>query len=204
MKKRLAAGIDEVGRGPLAGPVVACAIVILPKPGLRIPKPSLGKTGKFKDSKKLSQKQREKYYRLFLKHPNIQWGIGRVAEKTIDRINIYQATKLAMERAVHNLSKKVLPGFLYIDGTMKIKTAIPQKAVVRGDETIQLCTMASIIAKVTRDRLMIHYHKKYPRYGFNLHKGYGTKLHIEMLKRYGVCLVHRKSFSPINSFTASS
>ena len=199
MKKRLVAGIDEVGRGPLAGPVIACAIVILTKSDLGIPKSDLGKTGKLKDSKKLSAKKREEYYRHFLQHQNIQWGIGTVTQKTIDKINIYEATRLAMERAVHNLSKKALPDFVYIDGIMKIKTTIPQKAVVRGDETIQLCAMASIIAKVTRDRLMVKYHKKYPCYGFNSHKGYGTTLHLAMLKKHGPCPIHRKSFSPISS-----
>ena len=199
MKQRIIAGIDEVGRGPLAGPVIACAIVILPKSDLGIPKSDLGKTGKLKDSKKLSAKKREKYYRHFLQHQNIQWGIGTVTQKTIDKINIYEATRLAMQRALYNLSKKALPDFVYIDGIMKIKTTIPQKAVVRGDETIQLCAMASIIAKVTRDRLMVKYHKKYPYYGFNLHKGYGTRLHLAMLKKHGPCLIHRKSFSPISS-----
>ena len=104
-----------------------------------------------------------------------------------------------MERAVHNLSRKIVPGFLYIDGIMEINVSIPQKTMVRGDETIQLCAMASIIAKVTRDRFMMNYHKKYPHYGFNLHKGYGTRLHIAMLKKYGPCSIHRRSFSPINS-----
>jgi ribonuclease HII len=179
MKQRVAAGIDEVGRGPLAGPIIACAVIFSPKTkSSKIP-------SKLRDSKKLSAKQREKYYQLFLKHPNIQWGIGKITEKTIDRINIYQATKLAMERAVHNLSRKIVPGFLYIDGIMEINVSIPQKTMVRGDETIQLCAMASIIAKVTRDRFMMNYHKKYPHYGFNLHKGYGTRLHIAMLKKYG-------------------
>ena len=193
MKQRVAAGIDEVGRGPLAGPIIACAVIFSPKTkNSKIP-------SKLRDSKKLSAKQREKYYQLFLKHPNIQWGIGKITEKTIDRINIYQATKLAMERAVHNLSRKIVPGFLYIDGIMEINVSIPQKTMVRGDETIQLCAMASIIAKVTRDRFMMNYHKKYPLYGFNLHKGYGTRLHIAMLKKYGPCSIHRRSFSPINS-----
>lgn len=192
MKQRIVAGIDEVGRGPLAGPVMACAVVILPKLGL-------SRIGKLKDSKKLTPKQREKYYQIFLKHPAIQWGIGKVTEKTIDKLNIYEATRLAMQRALYNLSKKALPDFVYIDGTMEIKTSIPQKAVVRGDETIQLCAMASIIAKVTRDCLMVKYHKKYPCYGFNLHKGYGTALHLAMLTKYGPCPIHRKSFSPISS-----
>jgi len=192
--KRIIAGIDEVGRGPLAGPVIACAVVILPKS-------DLGNLSKLRDSKQLSFKQREEYYNIFKKHPGIQWGIGRVSEGVIDRINIYQATKLAMERAVRNLSKTVRPEFLYIDGTMTIEIAIPQKAVVRGDETIQLCAMASIVAKVIRDRIMVRYHQKYPQYGFNRHKGYGTRHHFEMLKKYGPCLIHRKTFSPVSQVT---
>ena len=201
----IVAGIDEAGRGPLAGPVVAAAVVILPSLS---PKLSLFKFSaqenlkrlslhKLKDSKQLSLKQREEYYNIFQKHQRIEWGIGKVSEGVIDRINIYQATKLAMERAVHNLSKRVLPEFLYIDGTMKIGVAIPQKTVIRGDETLKLCAMASIVAKVIRDRIMVRYHKKYPQYGFNRHKGYGTVLHIVMLKRHGPCSIHRKTLSPI-------
>ena len=202
------AGIDEAGRGPLAGPVVAAAAVII-LPSLS-PKLSLFKFSahenlkrlslhKLKDSKQLSLKQREEYYNIFQKHQRIEWGIGKVSERVIDRINIYQATKLAMERAVRNLSKRVVPQFLYIDGNMEIEVAIPQKAVVRGDETIQLCAMASIIAKVTRDRIMVRYHKKYPEYGFASHKGYGTQFHREMLKKYGPCPIHRMSFTLLKS-----
>ena len=197
--KRIVAGIDEVGRGPLAGPVVACAFAILSK--RMLPKRDLGapksRLGRLRDSKQLTQKQREEYYKLFLLSPHIQWGIGKVSERVIDRINIYQATKLAMERAVRNLSKKMPLDFLYIDGIMRINTTIVQKTVVRGDARIPLCAAASIIAKVTRDRLMLRHHKTYPRYGFALHKGYGTKLHLAMLKKYGPCKIHRMSFSPI-------
>ncbi|MDA1337649.1 MAG: ribonuclease HII [bacterium] len=201
MKKQVIAGIDEVGRGPLAGPVIAAAVVILqkhmvPKLSLGAPKLSLGR---LRDSKKLSAKKREEYYDIFLKSKDIQWGIGKVFEKTIDKVNIYQATKLAMVRAVRNLSKKVTPEFLYIDGTMEINVPIAQKAVIRGDETIQLCAMASIVAKVTRDRLMANYHKKYPAYGFDRNKGYGTKLHLSMLKKHGPCKIHRKTFKPLKS-----
>jgi len=184
--KRIVAGIDEAGRGPLAGPVVAAALTILPQSRL----------GKLRDSKQLSFKQREEHYRLFLLNPNIQWGIGRVSERVIDRINIYEATKLAMERAVRNLLKKVPLDFLYIDGITRIQTNIAQQTVVRGDEQIPLCAAASIVAKVTRDRLMLRYHKIYPEYGFDQHKGYGTKHHFQMLKKCGPCKIHRMSFSP--------
>ena len=197
---RIVAGIDEVGRGPLAGPVMSCAVVFLPS----LAKESLAKLRfpNLKDSKQLTKKQREEWYRLFLKNPRVEWGMGKVSERVIDRINIYQATKLAMERAVQNLSKKVALDFLYIDGVMRINTSIAQKTVVRGDERIPLCAAASIIAKVIRDRLMQRYHKKYPRYGFDRHKGYGTKFHQKMLKKYGPCKIHRMSFSPINSLVS--
>ena len=187
--KRIIAGIDEAGRGPLAGPVVASAVVIMPKFHLGF--------GKLRDSKHLSAKQREAYYLHFLHNPHVQWGVGKVSERVIDRINIYQATKLAMERAVLNLSKQVIPNFLFIDGIMKITSTIPQRTVIRGDEKITLCAMASIIAKVTRDRLMLRYHKTYPEYGFDKHKGYGTELHRAMLKKHGPCHIHRRSFAPV-------
>jgi ribonuclease HII len=199
---QIAAGIDEAGRGPLAGPVVACALVFVPtKSKLSLAKFNLAKLSfpQFKDSKHLSAKQRERYHELFIEHPGIEWGIGKVGERVIDRINIYQATRLAMERAVANLSRKVVPNFLYIDGTMNIDCAIPQKTVVRGDETLKLCAMASIVAKVVRDRIMKRYHEKYPQYGFDRHKGYGTRFHIAKLKELGPCTIHRKTFSPIAS-----
>ncbi|MDP4007097.1 MAG: ribonuclease HII [bacterium] len=200
----IVAGVDEAGRGPLAGPVVACALVILTKRAMpnRESRAFKSHPGILKDSKQLTPKQREEWYRFFLHNPNIQWGIGRVSERVIDRINIYQATRLAMERAVWNLSKKVALNFLFIDGNMRITTSIPQKAVVRGDEKIQLCSAASIVAKVTRDHIMMRYHKQYPRYGFDRHKGYGTVLHLARLKKYGPCSIHRKTFSPINTLAS--
>jgi len=200
--KRIVAGIDEAGRGPLAGPVMAAAVVFLPNRSLS--KNFLAKV-KFcgiKDSKKLSLKQREEYYRIFLKHPEIRWGIGKVSEKKIDRINIYQATKLAMLRAVSALQRK-LPStkfnHLVIDGNFTIDSPLPQKPVIKADETVLVCTIASIVAKVTRDRLMFRYHKTYPGYGFNRHKGYGTAFHLAKLKLLGPCEYHRKTFSPVAS-----
>lgn len=197
--KKLIAGIDEVGRGPLAGPVVACAVILSLVKDSSLTRLRMHQ---LKDSKKLSEKKREEYYRVFLKHKDIQWGIGKVSESVIDKVNIYQATRLAMKRAVINLSKKISPDFLYIDGTMNIDVPIAQKAVIRGDETIQLCAIASIIAKVTRDRLMMAYHEKYPRYGFDRHKGYGTKLHLSMIKKYGPSKIHRKTFAPVAYYAA--
>jgi len=191
-------GIDEAGRGPLAGPVIACAITIpeFPISNFQFPK-------NVKDSKKLSAKKREEIYKLLKKNPDVKWGIGRVSEKIIDKINILQATKLAMRRAVKNLSKKgtgflsaernPVP-FLLIDGNFGIDLDFPQKSIIKGDQKVFSCAAASIIAKVSRDRMMIKYHDKYPEYGFNRHKGYGTKLHREAIKKYGFCDIHRKTF----------
>ena len=182
--KRVAC-LDEAGRGPLAGPVVAAAVLILNT------KYQILNT-KIRDSKKLSWKKREKLYKLITKSPFIEWGIGRVSEKVIDKINILEATKLAMKRAIKRFKRK--PDFLILDGNFKINLPIPQKSIIKADEKIFSCAAASILAKVWRDRLMLRYHKKYPRYGFDKHKGYPTKYHFKMLKKYGPCVIHRKSF----------
>jgi len=182
--KRVAC-LDEAGRGPLAGPVVAAAVLILNT------KYQILNT-KIRDSKKLSWKKREKLYKLITKSPFIEWGIGRVSEKVIDKINILEATKLAMKRAIKRFKRK--PDFLILDGNFKINLPIPQKSIIKADEKVFSCAAASILAKVWRDRLMLRYHKKYPRYGFDKHKGYPTKYHFKMLKKYGPCVIHRKSF----------
>ena len=191
---RFVACVDEVGRGPLAGPVVAAAVC------LNLVKKSLIKLRmnfpRLRDSKKLSSKRREEIYRGVEKHPAIQWGIGIVSEKVIDKINIFQATKLAMKRALRRLGKM---DYLVLDGTIQLNLPIPQKAIVKGDEKVFSCALASIIAKVTRDRMMLRYHKQYPQYGFDKHKGYGTKLHCAMLRLHGPCAIHRKTFSPVRS-----
>lgn len=185
---RKVAGLDEAGRGPLAGPVVACALVV------NLPKLNWSRLSfdQIKDSKKLSAKKREKFYQILIDHPFIEWGIGRVSEKVIDRINILEATKLAMIRAVQKLNKK--PKFLVIDGNFKINSPILQKSIVKADEKVFSCACASIIAKVYRDRIMKRYHKKYPLYCFNQHKGYPTRLHRQMLRKHGPCKLHRTSF----------
>ena len=180
------AGIDEAGRGPLAGPVVACALVV------KLNRVKDLKLNRVKDSKKLTQKKREEFYNILANHSGVEWGIGWVSEKVIDRINIFQATRLAMKRAVEKINRK--PSFLILDGRMTLDLAIPQKSIVKADEKVLSCTCASIIAKVTRDRMMQRYHKKYPLYCFNQHKGYPTRLHRKMLRRYGVCKLHRQSF----------
>jgi len=174
-------GLDEAGRGPLAGPVIACAFCFDKKIFLK----------GINDSKKLSFKQREEIYNMLKDDPNVRWGIGRVSEKVIDKINILEATKLAMKRALKNLDAD----FLIIDGNFSIKSDIPQKSIIKADERVCSCSAASIVAKVVRDRMMINYHKKYPDYGFDKHKGYGTKLHKESIKKKGFCDIHRKSFN---------
>ncbi len=179
-------GIDEVGRGPLVGPVVA-ACVILPKnyqlDGLT-------------DSKKLSEKKREKFYDI-LKQDAIAIGIGVVSEKKIDEINIYEATKLAMQEAIKNL--KVEPDYLLIDA-MKLETSIPSTSIIKGDAKSLSIAAASVIAKVTRDRMLIELDKKYPMYDFKHNKGYPTKKHLEAIKKYGIIVEHRRSYGPIFNY----
>lgn len=183
------AGLDEVGRGPLAGPVIACALIV---------RRFSPRVLNVKDSKKLSQSQRKEIYRKLLSQAHIEWGIGRVSEKVIDRINIVKATKLAMQRAVKNLQRRQPVDFAIIDGNLTLDLTIPQKTLIKADEYVFSCAAASIIAKVTRDRIMERYHIIYPRYGFDRHKGYGTKYHMETLLKYGPCKIHRYSFRPIS------
>ncbi|MDD5146907.1 MAG: ribonuclease HII [Candidatus Pacebacteria bacterium] len=197
MRKREASfvfGIDEVGRGPLAGPVVAVALTA--PVDYRVSSINY----EIRDSKKMSFQQREEIFAILKKHPRVWWGIGRVSERVIDKINIFESTKLAMIRAVKGLEKKTKRQAqqLLIDGNFGIALVRPQQSIIKGDETVYLIKLASIVAKVHRDRLMMRYHQKYPQYGFNQHKGYGTKLHIEMIKRYGPCAIHRRSFAPIS------
>lgn len=183
--KRVAC-LDEAGRGPLAGPVVACVVISSSRLNLK----------HVRDSKKLSAKKRDEFYKILTKHPAIEWRIGQVSEKMIDKINILEATKLAMKRAVQKLNKK--PDFLILDGKMALDLKIPQKSIIKADEKVFSCALASIIAKVSRDRLIKRYHKKYPRYGFDQHKGYPTKLHRKRLKKWGSCQIHRKTFKPVS------
>lgn len=192
-------GIDEAGRGPLAGPVVACALSVNPR---------FCVNSKFKvnDSKKLTSSEREKLFEFLTGNKYVEWGIGRVSEKVIDKINILEATKLAMKKAVKSLEKKLKPGgarFLILDGNFKIDIDIPQKSVIKGDGKVFSCAAASILAKVTRDRMMAKYDKEYPRYGFDKHKGYPTKFHFKILKKYGPCRIHRKTFWPVSGFDKS-
>ena len=196
--------LDEAGRGAIAGPVVAAAV------GIKLKRQNeKGKMKKFllkevRDSKKLSKKKREEFYKVLTKDPNIEWGIGRVSERVIDKINILEATKLAMKRAFKNLNHKTkrgkkLKNFLILDGNFKINLPVPQKTIIKADEKVLSCAIASILAKVTRDRMMERYHKKYPQYEFKKHKGYPTKLHLRLLKKYGPSHIHRKSFGPVKT-----
>lgn len=180
-------GVDEVGRGPLAGPVVACAVRVNLKK-LNCLRPDFVK---IKDSKKLSAERRKEFHQLLTNHPAIEWGIGKVSERVIDRINILEATKLAMIRAVEKVEK---PNFLILDGNITLKLKTPQKSIVKADEKVFSCAAASIIAKVYRDRIMQRCHQKYSQYGFSQHKGYPTKLHRQMLKKYGSSKIHRQTF----------
>ncbi|HBA72916.1 MAG: ribonuclease HII [Geobacteraceae bacterium GWC2_55_20] len=178
------AGVDEVGRGPLAGPVMAAA-VILP-PGLQIPG--------IDDSKKLSPLKREILFDVITSKA-LAIGTGIVEPEVIDSINILQATRLAMLNAVGQLSP--LPDFLLIDGITPINTSIPQKTIKKGDSLSLSIAAASIIAKVTRDRLMVEMDKLYPGYGFAGHKGYGSALHLEAIRRLGPCPIHRLTFGGV-------
>ncbi len=175
------AGIDEAGRGPLAGDVFAGA-VILPK-GLIIEG--------INDSKKLSEKKRELLFDVITSNA-ISWGVGRASAEEIDEYNILNATYLAMKRAVDALSVK--PEFLLVDGNRFYKSEIPFECVVKGDSKSISISAASILAKVSRDREIVALSEKYPEYNFAKHKGYGTAEHIKALKEYGPCEIHRKTF----------
>ncbi|MBR6397181.1 MAG: ribonuclease HII [Lachnospiraceae bacterium] len=174
-------GIDEVGRGPLAGPVMAAA-VILPK-DLRIPY--------INDSKKLTAAKREELYNI-ISEKAIAIGLGMAGQERIDEINILQATYEAMRDAIHHL--KVPADYLLVDAVHIPKVDIPQAGIIKGDAKSISIAAASIIAKVTRDRIMTDYDKVYPEYGFAGNKGYGSAEHIEALKKYGPCPLHRRSF----------
>ena len=178
---RLICGVDEAGRGPLAGPVCAAA-VILPE-HLEIP----GLT----DSKKLSDKKRRELFPI-IQEKAVAYGIGLASEAEIDEINILQAPFLAMRRALDQLS--VRPEIALIDGNRETDFGLPVKTVVKGDSLSANIAAASVLAKVTRDNIMVQMAETYPEYGFDIHKGYGTKAHYEALRQYGPCPIHRKTF----------
>ena len=181
------AGVDEVGRGPLAGPVVAAA-VILPK--------NIEDLG-FDDSKKLSASKREEIYRL-IQEKAIAIGIGIVDADIIDQVNIYQASRLAMQQAVSEL--KIQPDYLLIDA-MKIDVNTPQIGIIKGDAKSISIAAASIVAKQVRDQMMQEFDELYPGYDFSNNAGYGTPKHLEGLKTKGICPIHRKTFAPIKDYS---
>ncbi|MGB9763228.1 MAG: ribonuclease HII [Minisyncoccia bacterium] len=197
-------GIDEAGRGPLAGPVVASSVMINPEIQTKL---LVTKNNNFKtllkltkDSKKLSAQQREKIFKLIKKIPEIKFTYTFINEKIIDQINIEQATFLAMKKSIQELEKKykLKANLILIDGNRKIpKLNIKQKTIVKGDNKVFSIALASIIAKVLRDKKMLALSKKYPQYHFEIHKGYPTKLHLLLLKKYGPCKIHRKSYKPV-------
>ena len=181
---RYIAGVDEVGRGPLAGPVV-CAAVIMPLEESEI-------IQGVDDSKKIAEKKREKLAEL-IKQKALAYCIFEVSEQEIDEINILEATKKGMREAL--LGLEIKPDFVLIDGNMTIDIPFSQQSIVKGDALSYTIGCASIIAKVYRDNLMVEYAKTYPMYAFDKNKGYGTAVHISAIKEYGICPIHRKTFT---------
>lgn len=184
---RIVAGIDEAGRGPLAGPVVAAA-VILPR-GFR--------HRTLNDSKQLSEEQREEIYAELTSCPDIAWAVGISSVEIIEQYNILRATERAMHLALTALP--VQPDHVLVDGRRCRAIRVRQTALVRGDSRSYSIAAASVVAKVTRDRLMIQLDKEYPQYGFAKHKGYGTPEHLAALTAYGPCPAHRRTFAPVRS-----
>ncbi len=204
---KVVVGFDEAGRGALAGPLVVSGVLIRNLKINSLKRKLKNILREVKDSKKIAPLKREKIFQYLIEDFDIEGVISAVSAKVIDRINVDNATKLAIARCVEKIEKKK-PSFkidyLIIDGKniklekFKKLKKIRQKTIVRADEKVFSCACASIIAKVSRDRIMRRLHKKYPNYGFDKHKGYGTEFHRKMLKKYGPCLIHRKSFQLCN------
>ena len=183
---KLIGGIDEVGRGPLVGPVVAACVIL----------PLNYKLEGLTDSKKLSEKKREKFFGILSKDA-ISIGIGIIDEKKIDEVNIYEATKLAMTEAFNKMDVK--PEHVLIDA-MPLELPVPTTSIIKGDAKSLTIAAASVIAKVTRDRMMDELHEKYPYYNFKKNKGYPTKEHVEAINKYGIIKEHRKSYGPVKDY----
>jgi len=181
---RLVAGLDEAGRGPLAGPVVAAA-VMLPRRCL---------LAGLNDSKQLTEAERERLYDEIHRRA-VGIGVGQASEREIDAMNILEATRLAMGRAIQALPS--VPDYLLLDAIELPVIHLPQRAIIKGDALSVSIAAASVVAKVTRDRLMGEYHRQYPQYNFQAHKGYGTAEHLRMLAAHGPCAIHRRSFRPV-------
>ncbi|MGE0557528.1 MAG: ribonuclease HII [Burkholderiales bacterium] len=177
-------GVDEAGRGPLAGPVYAAAVI------LEDPAPIAG----LADSKKLPARRREVLADA-IRSQAVSWAVASATVEEIDRLNILQASLLAMQRAVAALSPQ--PSAILVDGNRLPKVAMPARAIVRGDATVPAISAASILAKVARDAVMLELHAAYPDFGFDRHKGYGTALHLSALRRLGPTPAHRRSFAPV-------
>lgn len=183
---KIVAGVDEAGRGPIAGPVVAASVVL----------PADFFCEEITDSKKLTEKKREYLFELIQKEA-VYIGVGIISSEEIDATNILIATHKAMGLAVSNMD--ILPNIALVDGLPVKGLPVPHKAFVKGDSLVKSISAASIIAKVTRDHIMIELDKEYPEYGFKKHKGYGTKAHIEAVRKYGSCKAHRETFEPIRT-----
>lgn len=183
---KLIAGVDEVGRGPLVGPVVTACVIL----------PLNYKLEGLADSKKISEKKRDMFFDIINKDA-LGIGIGIVSEKVIDEINIYEATKVAMKQAINNCNIK--PEHILIDA-MKLDLDIPSTSIIKGDLLSLSISAASIIAKVTRDRMMYELDEKYPMYNFKNNKGYPTKDHLEAIKKFGIIDEHRKSYGPVKKY----
>ena len=183
---KLIGGIDEVGRGPLVGPVVAACVIL----------PLNYKLEGLTDSKKLTEQKREKFYDILI-HDAISYGIGIIDEKKIDEVNIYEATKLAMYEAIKKCHIK--PEHVLIDA-MKLDLDIPSTSIIKGDAKSLSIAAASVIAKVTRDRMLIELDEKYPMYDFKHNKGYPTKKHLEAINKYGIIDEHRRSYAPVYEY----
>jgi ribonuclease HII len=181
---RAIAGLDEAGRGPLAGPVVAAAVILPRKCDL----------DGLNDSKQVPEPERERLYQVIVQKA---WaiGLGVATASEIDTVNILQATRLAMRRALEGLA--VRPDFLLLDAIQLPAVALPQRPIIKGDGLSVTIAAASILAKVTRDRLMREYHHRFPRYNFQAHKGYATPEHLDLLAEHGPCPIHRRSFQPV-------
>jgi ribonuclease HII len=186
----LIAGVDEVGRGPLAGPVVAAAVILNPDQSI----------SGLKDSKQLSANKREQLANI-IQEQSLCYAFGQASVQEIDQLNILQASLLAMKRAVMNLT--IRPTFIQVDGNFCPDLLYPVEAIIKGDQFIPVISAASIIAKVKRDREMIEWDLIYPGYGFSQHKGYPTAFHIEAIKRLGITPIHRLSFSPVQEMMRS-
>ena len=180
------AGVDEAGRGPIAGPVVAAAVILDPQKHI----------DGLADSKVLNERKRDSLFEA-IKIDTLSWSVGVATVEEIDELNILQATLLAMQRAINGLA--IQPDEVLIDGNCLPKLLMPAQAIVKGDSKVKAISAASIVAKVVRDKIMVDYHNLYPDSAFQFHKGYGTKQHLKEIDKFGFLPIHRKSFNPLRT-----